>query len=122
MGGFFDRMLGRGRTTQAKSALVAKERLQFVLVHDRIDLPPERLSEMKAKILAVISEFVNISTDDVDITLRQKDRNSNIIVAEIPFSHSYQSDEELDENDETNESKLQLDDDALFGDTDHATS
>lgn len=97
MGSFFDRVFGRGRMQEGRSANRAKERLQFILVHDRINLPPERLNEMKAKILAVISEFVNVSVDEVDIDLRQNDRNSNIIVAEIPFSHSLETDDE-DEN------------------------
>ncbi|TVR18941.1 MAG: cell division topological specificity factor MinE [Anaerolineaceae bacterium] len=97
MPSLIDRLLGR---TRQSSAHTAKERLQFILVHDRIDLPPERLNEMKEKILAVISEFVDVAIDDVDIALRQNDRNSNMIVAEIPFAHSLLSDEERDENDD----------------------
>lgn len=97
MSSFLDKLFGWGREPQMRSAHQAKERLQFILVHDRINLPPERLNEMKAKILAVISEFVNVSVDEVDIDLRQNDRNSNIIVAEIPFSHSLETGDE-DEN------------------------
>ncbi len=97
MSSFWDKLFGRGREPQVRSAHAAKERLQFILVHDRINLPPERLNEMKAKILAVISEFVNVSVDEVDIDLRQNDRNSNIIVAEIPFSHSLDTGDD-DEN------------------------
>ena len=37
MPNFFDRMLGRNNETSADTA---KQRLQFVLVHDRINLPP----------------------------------------------------------------------------------
>jgi cell division topological specificity factor len=98
MSSFFDRMFGWGKAQDGRTANKAKERLQFILVHDRINLPPERLNEMKAKILAVISEFVNVSVDEVDIDLRQNDRNSNIIVAEIPFSHSLDTDDAIDEN------------------------
>lgn len=86
MPGFFDRMLGRGRSS--RSAPKAKERLQFILVHDRIHLPADRLQAMKDEILAVISKYVQVDTDEVDIALEQRDRHSNKIVAEIPFSKS----------------------------------
>lgn len=84
MSGFFDRMLGRN--AKENSANQAKQRLQFVLVHDRINLPPERMAAMKEEILAVISKYVAVSSGDVDITLQQQDRNNNRLVAEIPFS------------------------------------
>ncbi|MBZ0281705.1 MAG: cell division topological specificity factor MinE [Anaerolineae bacterium] len=82
MAGFFDRMLGR--SSSKGSGSTAKQRLQFILVHDRINLPPERLQAMKAEILAVISKYVSIDSDNVDIALQQRDRDS-VIVAEIPF-------------------------------------
>lgn len=85
MSGFFDRMLGRGKETSANKA---KERLQFVLIHDRINLPPEKLKEMKDEILAVISKYVAVAGDQVDIALEQRDRNNNMLIAEIPFSKS----------------------------------
>jgi len=91
MSGIFDRILGRSGSKG--SSTTAKERLQFILVHDRINLPPERLQQMKAEILAVISKYVSIDSDNVDIALQQRERDS-LIVAEIPFS------QELDSNDE----------------------
>lgn len=87
MSGFFDRMLGRGRDSSAQNA---KQRLQFVLVHDRINLPPDRLKEMKEEILAVISKYVSVKGDSIDIALQQRDRNSNMLIAEVPFSQSIQ--------------------------------
>lgn len=83
MSGFFDRMLGKGPVKG--SSVTAKERLQFILVHDRINLPPERLQEMKQEILDVISKYVAVDRDNVDIALQQRQRES-LLVAEIPFS------------------------------------
>lgn len=88
MSGFFDRMLGRSSSKSSSS--LAKERLQFILVHDRINLPPERMEAMKAEILAVISKYVAVDQDNVDIALQQRNRDS-LIVAEIPFSQSKDS-------------------------------
>jgi len=91
MSGFFDRMLGRGRDNE-RSASKAKERLKFVLFHDRISLPPEQLKAMKEEIVAVISKYVDVASDDVDIALEQNDRNRNIMRAEIPFSKNSEKD------------------------------
>lgn len=90
MSGFFDRMLGR---SSSRSSSLAKERLQFILVHDRINIPPERMEAMKAEILAVISKYVAIDQDNVDIALQQRNRDS-LLVAEIPFSQSKDSADE----------------------------
>jgi cell division topological specificity factor len=83
MAGFWDRILGRSRSPG--SAEKAKERLRFILLHDRISLPPERLKMMKEEILAVISKDVAVTGSDIDIALKQRDRHSNMLIAEIPF-------------------------------------
>jgi cell division topological specificity factor len=84
MSSFFDRLFGK--PGKSGSSATAKERLQFILVHDRINLPPERLEEMKAEILRVISKYVSVDSDHVDIALQKRER-SPYLVAEIPFQH-----------------------------------
>lgn len=79
---FLDRIFGR--TPAKKSGSMAKERLQFILVHDRINLPPERMEAMKKEILAVISKYVSVDNENVDIALQKRERSS-LLVAEIPF-------------------------------------
>jgi cell division topological specificity factor len=83
MANFFDRMLGRN--AKESSSEIAKNRLQVVLVHDRINLPPERLREMKEELLAVIAKYVPVDAGSVDIAIEQPDRQSSKIVAQIPF-------------------------------------
>lgn len=80
---FFERVFGRSNKGTSSTA---KDRLQLILVHDRIKLPPEQLEAMKEEILQVISKYVSIERDKVDIALEQADRDSSRIVAEIPFS------------------------------------
>lgn len=84
MSGLFDRF--RGRAPGRGSRSTAKERLQFILVHDRINLPPEKLQAMKAEIMEVISKYVQVDGDNVEVALQQRDRDS-LIVAEIPFTN-----------------------------------
>lgn len=93
MANFFDRVFGRSAAKGSGSK--AKERLQFILVHDRIHLPPEMLEQMKAEILAVISKYVSIDSNNVDIALQRRDRDS-LIVAEIPFSKTAEGIEQDD--------------------------
>lgn len=83
MASFFDRMLGRNKGTSA----TAKDRLRFVLQYDRINIPPEKMEEMKREILEVISKYVAIDRERVDIALEQRDRQSSKLIAEIPFSN-----------------------------------
>lgn len=94
--------LGRlfGRSSKGSGSL-AKERLQFVLIHDRINLPPERMEEMKKEILAVIAKYVTIDNDNVDIALQNRDR-LNLLVAEVPFVKAVQdaAGNDIDENDD----------------------
>jgi cell division topological specificity factor len=93
---FIDRILGR--EPAKKTGTVAKERLQFILVHDRINLPPERMEEMKKEILAVIAKYVSVDSDNVEIALEKRDRNS-ALVAEIPFIKAYEEVEFEDSDD-----------------------
>lgn len=81
MTSLLNRLFGRPRKGSGKTA---KDRLRFVLQHDRINLPPERLEEMKRDILAVIVKYVVVDKDRVEIALEQRDRNHSKLVAQIP--------------------------------------
>ena len=80
MSNFIDRLLGR----PPASAQMAKERLQFVLIHDRTDISPAVMEAMKDEIIAVISKHVSIDRSAVEINLTQQDRE-NRLVANIPL-------------------------------------
>ena len=81
--GIFKTLFGRRKQG---SGATAKDRLRFVLQHDRIHLPPERMEEMKREILAVIVKYLVVDQDRVEIDLEQRDRRQSKLVAEIPFS------------------------------------
>ncbi|MBI9045113.1 MAG: cell division topological specificity factor MinE [Anaerolineaceae bacterium] len=71
-------------TGKQKSAVKAKERLKFVLIHDRTDLSNETLDKLKNEILEVISRYVNIDPNAVQITMNQDGREQRLI-ADIPI-------------------------------------
>jgi len=73
----------RGRSKSSSSDL-AKQRLQFVLVHDRANISPGLLDILKDEIIAVISRHIDIDTGGVEITFTQGKRESRL-VADIPL-------------------------------------
>jgi cell division topological specificity factor len=79
---FVDRILGR-----KKSAGSAKERLQFVLIHDRTDLTPAELESLKDDLIETISRYVDIDSSAVSIAVTQ-DGRSQRLVADIPLRNT----------------------------------
>ena len=67
----------------SNSADTAKERLQFVLAHDRADITPETLDLLKDEIISVISRYVEIDRDHVEISISNV-ANIQRLVANIP--------------------------------------
>lgn len=84
---FFDRFFGNASN---KSGTIAKERLQFVLVQDRIKLPPDILDQMRDEIITVISKYVDIDQDGIDISVT-KVASQSCLVANIPILRSKHS-------------------------------
>lgn len=78
--GFLDRLM-RGRAPSSRE--IAKERLQLVLVHDRVKISPAMLDKMKDELISVISRYVEIEADGVQVSFTQSKRASRL-VADIP--------------------------------------
>jgi cell division topological specificity factor len=77
----FEKLLGR---TEAPSKNDAKKRLQLVLLHDRAELAPEKLEEMKREILQVVSKYIDIDLSALEVNLERVDQ-SVALVANIPI-------------------------------------
>jgi cell division topological specificity factor len=78
---FINRLLGR----QAQpSASTARERLQLVLAHDRSDLNPELLDQMRREILEVVQRYVEIDLEGCDVSLETEDRVTALL-ANLPI-------------------------------------
>jgi len=78
--GFLDGLFKRREPTSRE---IAKERLQLVLVHDRIKISPALLDQMKDELITVISRYVEIESSGVEVTFTQGRRESRL-VADIP--------------------------------------
>ncbi len=84
MSGWIDRITG----TNAKSAGQAKERLKLVLIHDRTDLSPDAITNMKNELIQVIARYVDIDPSSVKISMNQDGREQRL-VADIPILASH---------------------------------
>jgi len=81
MSDWFDKLTGR-----QKSAQKAKERLKFVLIHDRTDISPEVLEKLKDELIKTISQYVPINPNAAKITMSHDGREQRLI-ADIPLKH-----------------------------------
>lgn len=68
---------------------VAKDRLRLILINDRGALAPEMLDKIREEILEVISKYIEIDGEDIDISFNKaedEDGNSGpALVANIPI-------------------------------------
>jgi len=67
------------------SGKVARNRLKVVLVHDRINISPEIMENMRNDIVKVISKYVDIDMNAMEMSLANDD-DSVALVANIPVS------------------------------------
>ena len=77
---FISRMLGKESTS---SKTVAKERLRLVLVHDRASISPAMLNRLRADLIKVISNYMEIDETALEFNLCQDDKEV-ALVANIP--------------------------------------
>ncbi|MBE6071303.1 MAG: cell division topological specificity factor MinE [Clostridium butyricum] len=69
---------------------VAKDRLKLILIHDRGEIPQETIKKIKEEILEVISKYIDIQLDDVEISVSKNEdesENSSALVANIPIKN-----------------------------------
>jgi len=70
-----------GRDSGSKN--VAKERLRLVLVHDRNIISNQMLEKLKAELIQVISNYMDIDENGLEVSL-DSSGNTVALVANIP--------------------------------------
>ncbi|MBE2198938.1 MAG: cell division topological specificity factor MinE [Anaerolinea sp.] len=66
------------------SSNVAKRRLQMVLIHDRSDISPGLMEQIRDEIIQVIVKHLAIDPETVEVSLTQSG-HENLLVAEVPL-------------------------------------
>jgi len=62
----------------------AKNRLRLVLMHDRTQLSPAMLEQMRDDMVEVISKYVEIDKEALEVNLESDESNTIALVANIP--------------------------------------
>ncbi|NLZ54052.1 MAG: cell division topological specificity factor MinE [Thermoanaerobacteraceae bacterium] len=68
---------------------IAKERLRLILVHDRANVSPKFLEMIKSQLIDMISDYMEIDEDGLEVKLTRMDKERDItvpaLVANIPI-------------------------------------
>ena len=70
-------IFGFFRKKEPASGSVAKDRLKLVLVHDRVDCSSQVLEMLKGDIIKVISNYMEIDEDELDINITQTENEDH---------------------------------------------
>ena len=76
---FFNRLFGR-----QTSGATAKERLRLVLMSDHLSLAPEMIDAMKRDLVDVISRYVEVDREKIEVNFEQQDK-ALAMLANIPI-------------------------------------
>jgi len=71
-----------------KARDIARERLKLVLIHDRSNCSPQMLEMLKDDILKVISNYLEIDEDDMEVQISQEGTDDGVVpmlLANIPI-------------------------------------
>ncbi len=84
---FFNRLFSH---KESKSKDIAKNRLQLVLVHDRVNLSPGEMDQLKNELIQVISKYVEVDREGIDVALSNSYRRSRL-TAQVPVIAALQN-------------------------------
>jgi cell division topological specificity factor len=72
---------------QSDSKTIAKDRLQFVLVHDRANITPDTLDALKLDLIEVVSKYFDVDREALGIEV-QRHKTTSALVVNLPFRRS----------------------------------
>jgi cell division topological specificity factor len=71
-------------SSERNSRQDVKNRLKLVLAHDRAAIAPDMLQAMRREILEVVSRYVELDADEMELSLDSTDRMT-VLVANLPI-------------------------------------
>ena len=71
------KLLNRNQKTSKE---IAKDRLKVVLIHDRANISPEVMQALKNDIIEVISHYMDINKNEMEISLENDDNSVDYVM------------------------------------------
>lgn len=81
---FFDWLFGN---EHASVRTTAKDRMHKMLIHDRLELPADRVASLEEELIAVVNRYFEIDRDSTRFDLQQYERKAALI-ANFPLLRS----------------------------------
>jgi len=70
------------------SGVLARERMQFVLLHDRLDITPEMMESLKNDIVGVLSRYVDLDGDAVEVNV-ERAKGVTALISNVPIKRVF---------------------------------
>lgn len=76
---------------KTESSSLAKDRLKFILIHDRVNCSPDLLERIKSDIIDVLSKYISFENEEIEISMinsKSEEINNEmpVICANIPIN------------------------------------
>jgi cell division topological specificity factor len=75
------------RKDEGQARVRAKDRMRLMLIHDRLELPPDRLSALEEELIGVVSRYFEVDRQTTRFDLQQFERKAALI-ANFPLLRS----------------------------------
>lgn len=73
---------------ERSSGQVARQRMQFVLMHDRMDITPDIMEAVKNDIIKVLSRYMEIDNGSIKVDL-EKGKDFTALISNVQIKRVY---------------------------------